>query len=280
MTARMPERPAPLAAPFRAATPSVACAAAPAEADAPTHQILLQHGGQQHTIPYRLRRSARARRLGLRIDRSGLSVTLPQRARVSHPEIEQLLHSHGGWIVDKLGTWQARAAQHAEQRVRFEDGALLPLLGGQIRLRTQPHTEHRRTRLQQLGNELWISGPAARDTSRLADAVTTWLKRQALHVFAERLTPWAERLGRQPRSLGLSSARTRWGSCARDGQIRLNWRLIQFAPELIDYVIVHELAHLVEMNHSPRFWAQLEALMPDYRPHKAALAAAVDAYLG
>ena len=268
-----------IASSARTTTASVACAASHAPADEPPRQIVLQHRGQQHAVPYLLRHSPRARRLGLRIDRHGLSVTLPQRARVSQRDIDALLNLHAGWIVDKLGTWQERAARHEQQRVRFEDGALLPLLGEQIRLRTHPLSEHRRTRIQPLGDELWVSGPAARDDTLLPAAVTIWLRRHALQVFAQRLPPWAERLGRQPRSLGLSSARTRWGSCARNGDIRLNWRLIQFAPELIDYVIAHELAHLVEMNHSPRFWAQLEALMPDYRQHKAALARAVDAYL-
>lgn len=268
-----------IASSARTTTASVACAASHAPADEPPRQIVLQHRGQQHAVPYLLRRSARAHRLGLRIDRHGLSVTLPQRARVSQRDIDALLNLHADWIVTKLGTWQERAARREQQRVRFEDGALLPLLGEQIRLRTHPLSEHRRTRIQPLGDELWVSGPAARDDTLLPAAVTTWLRRHALQVFAQRLPPWAERLGRQPRSLGLSSARTRWGSCARNGDIRLNWRLIQFAPELIDYVIAHELAHLVEMNHSPRFWAQLEALMPNYRQHKAALARAVDAYL-
>ena len=86
------------------------------------------------------------------------------------------------------------------------------------------------------------------------------------------MQPFVQKLGRGPSRVSLNAARTRWGSCSRDGSIRLNWRLVQYAPELIDYVIAHELAHLTELNHSPRFWAQLEALMPDYRQWQRQLA--------
>jgi predicted metal-dependent hydrolase len=63
----------------------------------------------------------------------------------------------------------------------------------------------------------------------------------------------------------LSSAATRWGSCTADGKIRLNWRLVHFPMSLIDYVVAHELAHLKEMNHSPRFWDTVESIFPEFR---------------
>jgi predicted metal-dependent hydrolase len=91
-----------------------------------------------------------------------------------------------------------------------------------------------------------------------------WMRDQARSLFAERIALYSQKLGRAPSRWSLSSARTRWGSCNPDGSIRLNWRLMHFSAEVIDYVIAHELTHLVEMNHGPRFWATLGTLYPDY----------------
>ena len=97
------------------------------------------------------------------------------------------------------------------------------------------------------------------------------LRHKALRLFGERLSFQAERFGIAPPRFALSSARTRWGSCSLKTGIRLNWRLIHGEPPLIDYVIVHELAHLTEMNHSTRFWAIVERYFPAYRTARVAL---------
>ena len=102
---------------------------------------------------------------------------------------------------------------------------------------------------------------------QIRDAAQAWLMRRARAHFEARLRHFAPSLGVQWRRLALSSASTRWGSAAADGSIRLHWRLIHFSPEVIDYVVVHELAHLVEANHSGRFWAVVER---GYRDHRQA----------
>jgi len=107
--------------------------------------------------------------------------------------------------------------------------------------------------------------------STLASALTAALKPRARALFLERLTYYAGKLGVPVPPLRLSSAKSRWGSCNTKGEIRLSWRLIHFSPDLIDYVIVHELAHLKEMNHSPRFWAVVARLYPDWQTARAAL---------
>ena len=127
-----------------------------------------------------------------------------------------------------------------------------------------------------MGTDLRVSGLAARDDTLLKAAVQAWLKKQARPLFLERMQPYMARLGRAPSSVTLNSARTHWGSCSRAGSIRLNWRLIQYDTPLIDCVIAHELAHLVELNHSLRLWAQLKALMPDYQTHQKRLSNAPD----
>ena len=113
--------------------------------------------------------------------------------------------------------------------------------------------------------------PTGAAPGALRDAVQRWLKRQAREVFEARCVVYGERLGVQPTRLQLSSARTRWGSASADGSIRLNWRLVHFPLPMIDYVVVHELAHLREMNHSARFWSVVREALPDFEAARDAL---------
>jgi len=208
-------------------------------------------------VPYVLRR-ARRRTIGLTIDHRGLRVGAPHRAPLS--EVETLIRKHGDWVARKLDEWRER--RHAAAApLRLTDGTRLPYLGGWLEIRI---TEGNNRALWTDGElptlSLHLRSPA--DT----DVVTgKALRQKALRVFDERLAHHAARFGIAPPPLRLSSARTRWGSCSLKTGIRLNWRLIHFAPHIIDYVIVHELAHLREMNHSPRFWAVVNHYFPDYR---------------
>jgi predicted metal-dependent hydrolase len=99
---------------------------------------------------------------------------------------------------------------------------------------------------------------------QIRDTVQAWLMRQARQLFEQRLDHFAPQLGVRWKKLGLSKAGTRWGSASRDGSIRLNWHLLHFDLSIIDYVVAHELSHLHEMNHSPRFWATVGSLIPHY----------------
>lgn len=100
---------------------------------------------------------------------------------------------------------------------------------------------------------------------------TPALRAQARARFAERIAHFAPQLGVQPGGLRVSSARTRWGSASTRGTISLNWRLLCLPDELLDYVVVHELAHLREMHHGPAFWALVATVLPDYAQRRAAL---------
>jgi predicted metal-dependent hydrolase len=114
-----------------------------------------------------------------------------------------------------------------------------------------------------------LTGPFDQSVSR---AVHQWLHEQALLCFEERVAHYRQLLGVNlaPKVL-LSSARTRWGSCHSSGRIHLNWRLIQMPARLIDYVVAHEVAHLLEMNHSQRFWRAVGRLVPDYAERRKQL---------
>ncbi|MES2932295.1 MAG: SprT family zinc-dependent metalloprotease, partial [Pseudomonadota bacterium] len=139
----------------------------------------------------------------------------------------------------------------------------LPYLGGTITLRLHA-AQNAAIAYQAASRELVVSLPADANEQLLKDRVQGWLQLEAKRLFGERLPLYADKLGVAYQSFALTSASTQWGSCTSQGKIRLNWKLIHFALPLIDYVIAHELAHLREMNHSPRFWATVQSVFPDF----------------
>jgi len=255
--------PAPRVSP--APVPLPAPAAPPRAPDAPPLRQL-QLGAD--TLEYALRRSAR-RSIGFMIDDAGLRVTAPR--RVSLQDIDNAIRAKQGWILTKLRERRERHAQRQQRApVQWIDGAVLPYLGGEIVLRLHQAARHRASFNRDSGElHVWLT-PLSTE-HHLKEKVRAWLQEEARRLFAERLDLYAARLGVSFHSFALSSAGTRWGSCTVQRKIRLNWRLIHFALPLLDYVVAHELAHLIEMNHSARFWATLESVYPDCDGAKQAL---------
>jgi hypothetical protein len=144
----------------------------------------------------------------------------------------------------------------------FADGADLPYLGGSIRLRLR--AEVGTTRFDAERSELHLALPPGAAESQMRDSVQAWLQGEATRIFGERIARFASGIAPKFAGWRLSSARTQWGSCTHDGWVRLNWRLVHFSPAVIDYVVAHELAHLHELNHSPRFWKAVEQLLPGF----------------
>lgn len=223
-----------------------------------TREIVLE--GQR--VSYILRRSAR-KTLGLRVDHRGLSVGVP--LPVGLRDVESFIRSHARWIVEKLA---ARAS--ATDALRFEprDGAALPLLGDVWRLRLG--RGNNRVVWHEAGPEPVVE-LALRAGGDARQLLLRGLQERALALFGNRVEEFCLRLGQPVPAVGLSSARTRWGSCSSRSGIRLHWRLIHLPLPLIDYVVAHEVAHLVEMNHSPRFWSVVASLYPDHAAARHAL---------
>ena len=207
-----------------------------------------------------LRRSAR-RSFALQVDHRGARVAVPLRTPLG--EVERFVHSHGRWLLDRL---QARAAARPSPVLDVVDGATVPLFGRALTLRLR---EGRITRWHPLTDEREeLLLPTTVDPLR---ALLRALQARSLAWYRGRVEEYCHRLGLPVPAVRLSHARTRWGSCSSRSGIRLHWRLVHLPPALIDYVVAHEVAHLVEMNHSPRFWAVVERLYPDWRSARAAL---------
>jgi len=205
-------------------------------------------------INYTVRRSRRRRRIALTIDEQGLHVGAPLRA--SDHAIDALLRQHAAWVLRKLAEWQARRPQPRH----WQDGDTLMLQGRALQLTLMSGPRD----IQLCHDRMVVGTGQSSDTDAIRAAVTGWLRQQALQCFRGRVAHFHPQLQVAEPEIRLSNARTRWGSCHVNGRIRLNWRLIQLPLHLVDYVVVHELAHLVEMNHSPRFWETVARLIPDY----------------
>lgn len=202
-------------------------------------------------IDYRLKTGAR--RLTMTIDDRGLRLSAPTRLPLA--EIEAFVMSHGAWVLQKL---DELASRMTPRHLRLVDGARLPLLGDGIEVRVLPGAN----RIRWVAQTLVLEARAEADLGQLA---TRALKARALVHFGTRLAHYTAQLGLPAPPLGLSNARTRWGSCSHASGIRINWRLIHMPPHIGDYVVAHEVAHLLEMNHSPRFWRVVERLYPGWQ---------------
>lgn len=220
-----------------------------------------------HSIDYRLLRSKR-RSIGFLIDDDGLRITAPK--WVTLADIDNAVREKQRWILTKLSDRRDRTARRLQPQMQWSDGAILPYLGGDVTLRILA-TQAAGISFDETTRELTVALPADAGEQQLKDRVQGWLQAQAHRIFAERLPVYADRLGVSFRSFKLSSAQTQWGSCTVDGRIRLNWRLVHFAMEQIDYVVAHELSHLREMNHSPRFWATVQSVFPEFEAAKKTL---------
>jgi len=208
------------------------------------------------TVEYRLIR-ARRRTIGMEVDLTGLSVRAPKWVTLS--EIEAALQERAAWIVKALAEWGARRRDVMPRE--WKSGAPILYRGRELALEVFPA---RRVRIAPDLFHLTVLHPHAQDEALVAELVGKWLRDEAWTFVAPQVTTYAGRLTKAAPSVRLSNARSEWGSCNARGEIRLNWRLVQLPPLLAEYVVAHEVAHLVELNHSSRFWALVESLLPGH----------------
>jgi predicted metal-dependent hydrolase len=213
------------------------------------------------SVAIAVRVSTRARSYRLSIPHHGAPVlTVPPHGRWS--EAEAFLARQTNWLAARL--------KRVSEPVAFADGASVPVRG-------VPHrvigTGKVRGRVEETEVEgapaLLVPGEADHQARRLTD----WLKGEAQLDLEARVAFHATRLGVVAKSVRLRSQSTRWGSCASSGRLNFNWRLIIAPPFVLDYVAAHEVAHLVEMNHSAAFWSTVEKTLPDMARGRAWLKA-------
>ena len=212
------------------------------------------------SIVYAIRRSPRARALNVLVHPScGVVVTAP--LRVEREAIIAFLTRHRSWIVRQVDRLAAVAAALPR---RWPYGPTLPYLGQEhhVEIRQEPG----RGQATRMPDAAVVKVRMPQPTIDAARRVLQrWYRAEALHWCTERTTVWGERLGVTWTQVAIRNQRTRWGSCSARGSLSFNYRLVMAPLPVLDYVIVHELAHRREMNHSARFWGLVAAHVPDYR---------------
>ncbi len=226
-------------------------------------------GHDQQLIEFQLRRGKR-RTIGFVIDDRGITVSAPKWVGVG--EIDAAVLEKSYWISRKLVEWRTHQSRRLAQQPVWADGGTVKYLGQPLTLRIRPEI----TGIIHQEAELLVGLPTQVEGTRIQDTVQAWLQTKARVLFAQRLERLAMLTGKAPKRWALSSARTRWGSCTSEGTIRLNWRLMHFPLDVIDYVIAHELAHLSEMNHSPKFWDKVAQIVPNYEQARSKLTGITD----
>ncbi len=209
----------------------------------------------------------------------GFSVRWPDTMVVSTPSrmdkktLDEMVADRLAWAERRLAK-MAADYQRLGLPKQYIGGESFPYLGRQYPLTLMVTGDSARPKCSLVDDRLVAVIPRADefDQSEFArKAVMKWYRRQAAEDLIDSVNRWAPAVGRTPAILRIRNQRTRWGSCSRAGAVNLNWRLITLPPEVLDYIVVHELCHLIEANHSPRFWAVVAKLMPDYRQRRTLL---------
>ena len=193
------------------------------------------------------RRSARARRVSLRIDPRGAMVVVTLPPRAGRTAGMALLMDHAAWVAERLAALPAPTP--------FEDGALVPLNGAGHRIR---HLPRARGLVRAERGEILVAG----DGALLARLVAEFFRAQARRRLAALVAQKAALAGARPGRVTVKDTRSRWGSCAASGNLAFSWRLVMAPPFVQDYVVAHEVAHLRHMDHGARFWALVRQLTP------------------
>jgi predicted metal-dependent hydrolase len=204
----------------------------------------------EREVPLHVRESARARRITLRVDATTESIELVLPKRVSL--------SAGLRFLDSRRDWVAASLAEMPTRIVFADGAIVPVLGTPHRIRHLGERCPGARTVDIEAGEIRVVGAAPHVARRVRDHLVA-LARQELGRRAHAL---AARIDRRVTRISVRDTTSRWGSCSSSGALAFSWRLILAPEAVLDYVVAHEVAHLAEMNHGPRFWRVVESLAP------------------
>ena len=212
-------------------------------------------------FPVEVVRSGRKRSVCIQLAGDGVRVRVPH--RLSDGRVRELIGRRMGWITAKL---RERAARPAPKPREYVSGEAFAYLGRNYRLRL---AEGGRASVQMRGGQLLATLPAAeRHPQRMRALLEAWYLERARVRLDEKTRRLAAMVGRTPASVSVRDYRARWGSCSIRGDISYNWRIIMAPHRIVDYVVVHELCHLLEHNHSPEYWRHVARHIPDWKDRR------------
>jgi len=217
-----------------------------------------------YIVPYTIRRSSRARRLRLQIhlDSGALEVVAPEAFDL---DLKKILIENKAWILKKLEAagWQAAARQACQSQ-----GRSVFYRGKQYMVETRVEPGSAGSVEVEEDRLIVTVAPGQQENGTVTAVLERWMRRMARLLINQRLRVMNEKLRLSYNRVFIRDQKTRWGSCSQQKNLNFNWRLVMAPLPVMDYIVAHELAHLVEMNHSRKFWAVVEQICPEYMVHR------------
>ena len=213
-------------------------------------------------------RSARRKTAAIKVDLDGASVRVPQ--DLSALRIRELVAERTHWIEQKLAVAEQKRRDLMLQNQLYAvlgNGSLIPVQGRDLVLELHQTVT---VAIAENAGKLVLQAPRdlLGDTDQLRGLIEQWLFRLAVQELNLCINVYKQKVGVMPTAVQIKDYRARWGSCKPDGSVQLNWRLIHAPMHIMDYVVIHELCHLLEMNHSKRFWLEVQRVDPQYRVNR------------
>jgi len=216
--------------------------------------------GQSYLVE--VKRTNRAKTASLKVQEGAVIVVVPKELPLE--QIKKIVNDKHDWIIDKIAL---HSAASPASRNHYVSGEAFPYLGRNYRLKVL-NGDYQALKLVNGRLQLTLRASAIQDYFTRG-ALIRWYKRNAERKFNEKAKRYAKIVGAQPRSTRIKSFKSRWGSCSAEGDIDFNWVVVMAPNRIVDYIVVHELCHLIHYDHSPKFWKEVERVMPDYKESKA-----------
>ena len=211
-------------------------------------------------IPIQVQKSQRRKTAEIEVNRGTVRVLIPD--NLPDERLHDLLSKRISWIKDKI---RKQAEVQVPAPKEYVSGESFTYLGRNYRLKVVQSKEEN---VRLLAGRFVVETPDLSDHGKIHDQLQLWYWRHATKRMTEKVLRFSKSLGVEPRSIAIKDYQARWGSCTSQGDIFFNWKIIIAPHRIVDYVVVHELSHLVRHDHSPEFWRSVKRLVPDYQSEK------------
>lgn len=231
-----------------------------------SNQSLLSIQVGDKELKYKLTRSNR-KTIGITIEKDGfIKVTSPYSVSINY--INQLLIEKSSWIQKKIYEIESRKSNEKVPKL-YQDGEVFLYLGTEYKLKINRNYTLKKPYVKLEARSILIDAPSSSTSEEVKKAIRLWYIQQFKQISSERIKLYSKSIDVFPKKVVIKEQKTRWGSCSSRGNINLNWKLIMSPIEILDYVIIHELCHLIEMNHSRKFWNAVVNFCPQYKNCRA-----------
>lgn len=203
-------------------------------------------------------RTNRRKSADIRVEDGAVSVVVP--TNTPDERIDQLLAAKRRWIKEKITLHQEMAPATTK---RFVSGEAFSYLGRNYRLKVETGNF---APVKLIDGRLVVIAPTGTEQPHMVrNALVRWYKRHAENKLTEKVERFAPMVGVEPAGVGIRTFKSRWGSCTAKGKLEFNWQIVMAPNRMVDYVVIHELCHLLHHNHSSDFWKEVSRIIPDYR---------------